>query len=170
MSLPGAPRRLLARGLWGLAIGLLLLLMAVPDFSSRLQAWGRRPLELAPGCDAAAGPCPVRGPGLAGPMQLRLDPTGMPSSTPITVRFDAPPGAFGGGALVWTGADMNMGRLPLPLREVAPGRFEATGPLPACVQADMLWRLDLLLEGPAGPAALTLRLRSGGAPAGAGPG
>lgn len=168
MSAPAPRWPWLQRALWALAFGLLLLLWRVPDLSSRLQNFRRRPLALAPGCDAAAGPCAVVGEGL-GPMRVSLDPSGMPSNTPITVRFEAPAGAFDAAELVWTGADMNMGRLPAPMREAAPGRFEATLPLPACVQGAMVWRLDLLLEGPGGPAALTLRLPSGG-PGGGRPG
>ena len=152
-------RRALTAAAWGLAFGLLGLVALVPDLPARLAALRRAEGRwLDPACSPADRPCALRWPdGLevqVGVEPRRADggaPATIPTNTPITVRVEGPAAAGQRGAVVWTGHDMSMGRLALPLVEVAPGRLEARGPLPACVRGEMIWRMDLQLDGPGGP-------------------
>lgn len=152
-------RRALSAAAWGLAFALLGLVALVPDLPARLAALRRVEGRWEePACSPAERPC-----ALSWPDGLRLQvgvepraaegggPAAIPTNTPITVRVEGEAAAGLRGQVIWTGHDMSMGRLALPLVEVAPGRLEARGPLPACVRGQMIWRLDLELDGPSGP-------------------
>ncbi|MCB1801469.1 MAG: hypothetical protein KDI82_07270 [Gammaproteobacteria bacterium] len=100
-----------------------------------------------PGCDLNVEPC-VAYFDNGRSVRLALSPRPLAASRPLDLQVlpagMAPTGAVAG----FSGVDMNMGRLEIPLQSIDGATFAVQTMLPACIRSQMTWRVVIALDDP----------------------
>jgi hypothetical protein len=112
-------------------------LLAPPDFSA----------TAAPDCDLNVEPCTALF-GAARSVRLTLEPRPVTASRPMQLRVESENIAADTAGVAFSGVDMNMGRIEIPLQAHQNGVFTVETMLPACIRRQMTWQAVISLEGP----------------------
>lgn len=101
------------------------------------------------GCDLNAGPCAVSF-DEARFIRLEIAPRPVPATQPLRLLIDTGGIAADEVRVEFSGVDMNMGLLSVPLLDVGGGSFAGDATLPVCVRRRMTWRATVIAEGEQG--------------------
>lgn len=100
-------------------------------------------LGLVP-CELNAGPCQVA---LGeGSLNLALSPRPIRPLRPLQVVLEVQGHEVQGARVIFTGVDVEMGRLAFELARSGPGRFAGEASLSICSQGRMTWQALLVVE------------------------
>ena len=112
---------------------------ALPEFNT----------TAAPDCDLNVEPCTAVFDATRS-VQLTLEPRPLLASRPMRLLIEAKNIAADSASVAFSGFDMNMGRIEIPLQAQHNGVFEVETMLPACIRRQMTWQAVIALKGPQG--------------------